>query len=120
MIPKSFKEIPELDFLKGSDMGKLLNVELEATEFALAKAQRPSVRFILDTISPENVGGLLYLLEVQTAFSGGLYGINAFDQPGVEEGKKATAALMGRQTDKDLAKSKEVAAFQKKKNRKPL
>ena len=31
-----------------------------------------------------------------TAMSGALYGIYAFDQPGVEAGKKAAYALMGR------------------------
>lgn len=119
-IPQSFRGIPELDFLKGADMGKLLNVELDATEFALAKVQRPSIRFVLDEITPENIGGLLYLLEVQTAFAGGLYNIDAFDQPGVEEGKKATAALMGRTMEKDLAKAKEVADLQRKKKRKVI
>lgn len=114
-IPKSFKDIPEIAYLGGHDMGELLNVELEATEFALGKNERPSVRIVLDSITPENVGGLLYMLEVQTAFAGGLYGINAFDQPGVEEGKKATAALMGRGKPEDKVKAKEVAAFQKKK-----
>ncbi len=36
------------------------------------------------------------MLEVSTAFAGGLYGINPFDQPGVEEGKLLTYAMMGR------------------------
>ncbi|MFP4378869.1 MAG: glucose-6-phosphate isomerase [Candidatus Sumerlaeia bacterium] len=119
-IPKSFRAISELDFLKGNDMGELLNAELEATEFALYKAKRPSVRLILDEITPENVGGLLYMLEVQTAFSGGLYNINAFDQPGVEEGKKATAALMGRGLPEDKKKTEEIKKFQKKKTHKPV
>lgn len=119
-IPRNFADIPELDYLKGRDMGELINAELEATEFALARVNRPSVRLILDAITPENVGGLLYFLEVQTAFAGGLYEINAFDQPGVEEGKKATAALMGRKTEKDLSKAREIAEFQKKKTRKPI
>jgi len=119
-IPTSFRDVPELDFLKGCDMGDLLNAELEATEFALARNQRPSVRIVLDEITPENVGGLLYMLEVQTAFAGGLYDINAFDQPGVEEGKKATAALMGRQEPADLRKAAEIAAFREKKKRRAL
>jgi glucose-6-phosphate isomerase len=36
------------------------------------------------------------LLEFQTAFAGELYGIDAFDQPGVELAKKLTNGLMGR------------------------
>ena len=33
---------------------------------------------------------------VMTAFAGELLSINAFDQPGVEEGKNATYALLGK------------------------
>jgi len=39
---------------------------------------------------------LLYLLEAATGFVGDLLNINAFDQPCVEEGKKATYALLGK------------------------
>jgi glucose-6-phosphate isomerase len=36
------------------------------------------------------------MYEVQVAYAGKMYKINAFDQPGVEAGKIATFALMGR------------------------
>jgi glucose-6-phosphate isomerase len=36
------------------------------------------------------------MLEIQTLFAGGLFGVNPLDQPGVEEGKDFTYALMGR------------------------
>ena len=36
------------------------------------------------------------MLEVQTAIAGELYNINTFDQPGVEQAKNYTYALMGR------------------------
>jgi glucose-6-phosphate isomerase len=36
------------------------------------------------------------MLEVQIAFAGEVLGIDAFDQPGIEGGKVATYALMGR------------------------
>ena len=39
---------------------------------------------------------LLYFFEIMTAFAGELLGINAFDQPGVEGGKQATYALLGK------------------------
>ena len=39
---------------------------------------------------------LLYMFEVQTAIAGELYNINAFNQPGVEQAKNYTYALMGR------------------------
>jgi glucose-6-phosphate isomerase len=39
---------------------------------------------------------VLYFFEVATAFAGELLDINAFDQPGVEEGKNATYAMFDR------------------------
>ena len=37
------------------------------------------------------------MLEVQTAFAGERLNIDAVDQPGVEAGKQATYALLGKQ-----------------------
>jgi glucose-6-phosphate isomerase len=36
------------------------------------------------------------LLELATAYAGSLYGVNAFDQPGVELGKQFTYGMLGR------------------------
>ena len=36
------------------------------------------------------------MLEVETAIAGELYNINTFNQPGVEQAKNYTYALMGR------------------------
>ena len=43
-----------------------------------------------------SLGKLFFFFEMATAAAGELLDINAFDQPGVEEGKIATFALMGR------------------------
>lgn len=42
------------------------------------------------------LGQLMYMLELQTAYTGALLNINTFNQPGVENGKKATFALLGK------------------------
>jgi glucose-6-phosphate isomerase len=47
-------------------------------------------------VSEESLGYLLQALEVQTAIAGSLYGVNAFNQPGVEAGKQITYERMGR------------------------
>jgi glucose-6-phosphate isomerase len=44
------------------------------------------------------------MLEFQTAFAGELYGIDAFDQPGVELAKKLTNGLMGKKGFEEWAK----------------
>ena len=43
-----------------------------------------------------NVGGLIILMEAACACAGILSGINPFDQPGVEAGKKMALGLLGR------------------------
>lgn len=114
-VPRLVRLSPSLRHLMGVEFGALLNSELLATEFALTKNQRPNVKFVLDAITPENLGGLLFLLEIQTAFAGGLYNVDAYDQPGVEEGKRATNALLGQDTPQAQQKKAELAAFQKRK-----
>jgi glucose-6-phosphate isomerase len=95
-IPALYPDDETTGFLGGHTLGRLLNAEKRGTEVALTEAGRPNYTLRLSSITPDTVGGLLYLMEVQTAFAGLLYGVNAFDQPGVEAGKKAAFALMGR------------------------
>jgi glucose-6-phosphate isomerase len=83
-------------YLAGHSMAQLMKAEEQGTTWALAQAGRPSQTLTLSKVSPESLGALFFLFEAQTAFSGGLYGINAFDQPGVEAGKKIAYGLMGR------------------------
>lgn len=96
LVFPAFPEAPHLDYLVGHNMAELIQAEQQATAVALTKNGRPNCSFIMDKVSPENVGGLIYLLEVQTLFAGGLYDVNPLDQPGVEEGKEYTYGLMGR------------------------
>ena len=95
-IPALYPELGDVHYLGGHTMEQLFNAERLATEYALASANRPSLTIHLPEVNPFTVGQLLYLLEVQTAFAGGLYNINPFDQPGVELGKHFTYGLMGR------------------------
>jgi glucose-6-phosphate isomerase len=50
----------------------------------------------LERVDAGHVGELMMLLEVATAYAGQLYGVNAYDQPGVELGKQFTYAMLGR------------------------
>lgn len=87
---------PELDYLDGKTLNQLIANEQQATAVALARNGRPNCTLSLDSVSAETIGELIFLFEVQTVFSGGLYRVNPLDQPGVEEGKKLTYGLMGR------------------------
>ena len=95
-IPKTFEDIPSIGFLGGVTHNKLIQVEQEATEYALLKSGKPNMTITLPKVTAHTIGQLLYMFEVATGFAGELMNINAFDQPGVEEGKNATYALFGR------------------------
>jgi glucose-6-phosphate isomerase len=96
-IPRLHPDLPSLAYLGGRSLGELLTAERRGTEAALTAAGRPNFTYLLPAISPHVMGQLIYLFEFQTALSGELYGVDAFDQPGVEAGKIATYALMGRE-----------------------
>ena len=106
-IPRRHQDLDSLGYLGGRTLGELIAAEKRGTEIALTAAGRPSLTYLLPRISAHVVGQLLYLFELQTALSGELYGIDAFDQPGVEAGKMAAYALMGRKGhEKDAARLK--------------
>ena len=86
----------DIAFLGGHTLGELMQAEQQATEYALTLAGRMHQKIILPNVNARLLGQLLLLLEWETAYMGELLNINAFDQPGVEEGKLATYALMGK------------------------
>jgi len=102
-IPEVFGDIPGLAYLCKSRLGELLDAEKKATEYALAVSKRPSVTILFDEITPQSVGEFIFLYEFATSLMGELLNIDAYDQPAVELGKKATFALMGRGGQEDLA-----------------
>lgn len=95
-IPKSFGDVKELGYLGGHSLGELIDVEQRATAGALAKRGRPNLTISIDRVDAHHVGGLMMLFEIATAYAGQLYGIDAFNQPGVELGKQFAYALLGR------------------------
>ncbi|HEX9483105.1 MAG TPA: glucose-6-phosphate isomerase [Gemmatimonadaceae bacterium] len=95
-IPKLHGDIPELAYLGGHDLGELLDIEQRATAGALARRGRPNMTLTLERVDAWHVGALFMFLEIATAYAGQLYGVNAFDQPGVELGKQFTYAMLGR------------------------
>lgn len=95
-IPRLHADIPELAYLGGHRLGELLDIERRATAGALARRGRPNMSLSLDRVDAWHVGGLFMFLELATAYAGQLYGVDAFNQPGVELGKQFTYAMLGR------------------------
>ena len=95
-IPPAFPNFEAVKYLGGHTLNELIKAEQRATELALTQSGKPNCAIRLPRVDEETVGALFYLLEMQTAYAGELYNINAFDQPGVELGKDFTHGLMGR------------------------
>jgi len=103
-IPKIF-DYTGIGYLGGRTINDLLNAEADATKVALVDFERPNVTLSLPKVNGYYVAQLLYMLEVQTAIAGELYNINTFNQPGVEQAKDYTYALMGRAGYEDSAQA---------------
>ncbi|ABR54511.1 Glucose-6-phosphate isomerase [Methanococcus vannielii SB] len=90
---KKFKCDLEIEYeyesaFKGYKMSEIINSELVGTENSLKFHNVPTVKIVLDELNEITLGKLFLMYEMQTAISGEIYGINAFDQPAVEHGKK--------------------------------
>lgn len=96
VISEGCKEYPSVSFLCGHTLNELITCELNATEYALTKNNRMNRRITLPEVNAHTVGQLLMFFMLETAYAGFMLGIDAYNQPGVEEGKNATYALLGR------------------------
>ena len=94
-----------LGHLVGKTLDELLEAELQGTRSALQAAGRPVSRFRMRSGSAFEVGGFMMGWELATAVAGELLDIDAFDQPGVELGKKIAHGLLGRADLRELAAS---------------
>jgi glucose-6-phosphate isomerase len=85
-------------------MKNLFHAEFQGTRLSLTESGTPNISLTLDEVSDYNLGALFYLFEMVITFMGHLMSVNAFDQPGVEQGKIYTKAMMGK---KGLEKDRE-------------
>lgn len=96
VIPQGPALPPALAHLAQKTLSDVLGAELDGTQAALTEAGRPTSRWTLERVGPEALGEFLFTWEMATALMGELLDIDAFDQPGVELGKKIAHGLLGR------------------------
>lgn len=94
---KPFPSEKEYSYFAGHTMSEQLNIEQISTEISLVHSKRPCYRITLPGLSAYTLGGLFYFMETLVIYIARLWDINPFNQPGVEEGKNMTYALMGRE-----------------------
>ena len=95
-ISNGCEDIPDVNFLCGHTMNELIDAERKATEYALTVKNRLNRTIYLPEINAFTLGQLLFFFELETAYAGEMLEIDAYNQPGVEGGKNATYALLGR------------------------
>ena len=107
-IPHGCEEFKDVAFLGGKTLNQLIEAERQGTEYALFKAHRLTQTITLPVVSAQTIGQLIYFFEMATAYAGELLNIDAFNQPGVEESKIASYAVLGNTSEKYAAKREEM------------
>ena len=86
-----------LEYMEGASFQKILEAELDATRRSLREAERPTVTWEFSGVDELELGGFILGWEYITALMAELIDVNAFNQPGVEAGKRiAEDILAGR------------------------
>ncbi len=81
------KRSTDFENTKAGSMGRQLLAFLEGTQRALLENGRDFVSLVFEEQNEFNMGMLVALEERVVTFLGGMWGINPFDQPGVQAGK---------------------------------
>lgn len=78
----------------GASVGDYLLGFEQGTRQALYEAQRPGVLLSVAAVSERSIGSLVALFERAVGFYASLIRVNAYNQPGVEAGKKAALRVL--------------------------
>ena len=77
-----------LEFIEGKGMGEIFGAEARATAKALEQVGVSSLTLEIERLDAPTMGALFMTLQLVVASLGEVLNINAFDQPGVELGKR--------------------------------
>lgn len=95
-LTKMDSDIDQLDYLAGESIYKINNGALEGTYQAHVEGGVPVIRVEFEKLNEQQVGRFIYFYELFTAVYVYMLGVNPFNQPGVENYKKAMYKLLGK------------------------
>lgn len=101
-LSEVYPDVEGVSYLGGHTMAELMAAECRGTQVALEEAGRPFEVLKVGEVDARSLGELICFNELAIAYAGELLDIDAFDQPGVEAGKNAAYALMGRRGFEEL------------------
>ena len=84
----SLKNLEKTDYVNTHSFNELINAECDATKESMVSEGIPVDMITIDKIDENSIGQLVMYFELLTSYAGVLFGINTYDQPGVEFGKK--------------------------------
>jgi glucose-6-phosphate isomerase len=89
-VPRKLANDPSLAYLAGRTMGALIDAEGRATAETLLRRGRPTRILRISKLDGAVMGALMMHYMLETILAAHLLGVDAFDQPAVEEGKVLT------------------------------
>ncbi len=90
----SGSQFKSLDVIEGKGIGALMKAELQATQDVLHKNEVSNATLVLERIDAKSLGALFMYFQLLVGTLGEVLDINAFDQPGVELGKKLARSIL--------------------------
>lgn len=89
----------ELGYLEGKTFHEINHSAQEGTVQAHLEGGVPVIRVILEKLNAQQIGRFIYFYELMTAVYVYMLDVNPFNQPGVENYKKAMYRLLGKRTE---------------------
>ncbi len=90
------ENIDGLDYLSGKSFHEINRSALDGTTQAHTEGGVPVIKIQLEMLNAQQLGRLIYFYELFTAVYVYMLGVNPFNQPGVEDYKKAMYTLLGK------------------------
>ena len=85
-----------INYLAGKDLNFVNQKAMEGVIEAHVSGDVPNIIVNVEKLNAETVGELIYFFEKACAISGGVLGVNPFNQPGVEKYKSNMFKLLGK------------------------
>lgn len=95
VVDAKLAEMCKLEYLAGRKIGDLVGAQQHAVPEALTQIKCPVRTIDLEQLDERSLGGLLMSFMLETVLAANLLGIDPFDQPGVELGKKLARQKLG-------------------------
>jgi glucose-6-phosphate isomerase len=95
LMANCFAQSEALAFGKGADEVRAEGVPAPLVPHRTFPGNRPSTTILADALTPATLGALVALYEHRTFVQGTIWGVNSFDQWGVELGKALAGRIAG-------------------------